>query len=145
MHCGANTSDDRIPRKPATLSISRILIVEDNADAAESLRMLLELSGHKVTLASKGLDAVEAVRVGDFDVALVDIGLPDITGYEVARRIRELTESNSNRIAMAALTGYGQQRDKELALSAGFDRHFVKPVDIGQLREFVARRQRAEC
>jgi len=116
---------------------SRVLVVEDNADAAESLMMVLQLSGHQVTVAGNGQEALKVLGADDFDVALIDIGLPDIDGYEVARRIRALPKSKIT--VLAALTGYGQQRDRQMALSAGFDRHFMKPVDIGQLREFLTR------
>ncbi|HTY54296.1 MAG TPA: ATP-binding protein, partial [Candidatus Binataceae bacterium] len=122
--------------RPQSLNRSRVLVVEDNYDAAESLKLVLQLYGHDVTLAANGLEAVDAMRVSDYDVALVDIGLPDIDGYEVARRIRALHKSKP--MVLAALTGYGQQRDKQMALAAGFDHHFMKPVDIGELHAFLS-------
>src|ERR1700680_3226602 len=95
----------------------RVMIVEHNRDAAEALTMLLELFGHQGTVVSNGLEAIDAVRNAPFDIALVDIGLPGIDGYEVARRIRMIP--NAKTMTLVALTGYGQETDKQRALSAG--------------------------
>src|SRR5215470_8343441 len=89
-----------------------ILIVEDNDDAREALRMLLELDGHVVEAAAEGSQALEIARAKDPDLALVDIGLPGIDGYEVARRIRT---GNGKRPVLIALTGYGQPEDRRRA------------------------------
>ncbi len=115
----------------------RVVIVEDNYDAAEALTMLLELFGHEATIVQDGLAAIEAVRDGAFDIALVDIGLPGIDGYEVARRIRMLP--NAKTMMLVALTGYGQESDKQRALSAGFDEHLTKPVKIERLQALLNR------
>jgi PAS domain S-box-containing protein len=115
----------------------RVLVVEDNHDAAEALTMLLELFGHQPTVVPDGLKAVEAVREEPFDIALVDIGLPGIDGYEVARRIRMMP--NTKAITLVALTGYGQETDKLRALSAGFDEHLTKPVKIERLQALLSR------
>jgi len=115
----------------------RVVIVEDNYDAAEALTMLLELFGHQATIVSDGLAAIDAVRDGAFDFALVDIGLPGIDGYEVARRIRMLP--NAKTMTLVALTGYGQETDKQRALSAGFDEHLTKPVKIERLQALLNR------
>jgi PAS domain S-box-containing protein len=115
----------------------RVVIVEDNYDAAEALTMLLELFGHQPTVVADGLAAIEAVRDGAFDIALVDIGLPGIDGYEVARRIRMLP--NAKTMMLVALTGYGQEADKQRALSAGFDEHLTKPVKIERLQALLSR------
>jgi CheY-like chemotaxis protein len=115
----------------------RVVIVEDNYDAAEALTMLLELFGHEATIVQDGLAAIEAVRDGAFDIALVDIGLPGIDGYEVARRIRTLP--NAKTMMLVALTGYGQESDKQRALSAGFDEHLTKPVKIERLQALLNR------
>jgi CheY-like chemotaxis protein len=112
-----------------------ILIVEDNDDAREALRMLLELDGHTVEAAAEGAHALEIVRAKDPDVALVDIGLPGIDGYEVARRIRA---GQGPRPLLIALTGYGQPEDKRRATEAGFDSLLVKPVDPTALSELLA-------
>ncbi|MGB6603462.1 MAG: ATP-binding protein [Steroidobacteraceae bacterium] len=109
----------------------RILVVDDNRDSANSLGMVLEVEGHKVESVYTAQDALE--RVGSFkpDVVLLDIGLPGMDGYEVARRIRELP--GLERVRLVALTGYGQADDKERTRSAGFDGHLVKPVDFSLL------------
>ena len=113
-----------------------ILIVEDNDDARDALRMLLELDGHVVEAAAEGMQALEIARGKDPDVALVDIGLPGIDGYEVARRIRA---SGSQRPLLIALTGYGQPEDRRRATEAGFDSMLVKPVDPTALSDLLAR------
>jgi signal transduction histidine kinase len=115
----------------------RIVVVEDNFDAAEALKMLLELFGHQTTVVENGLAAIDAVRHGAFDIGLVDIGLPGIDGYEVARRIR--TIPNAKTMTLVALTGYGQETDKQRALSAGFDEHLTKPVKIERLQAVLNR------
>ena len=115
----------------------RVVIVEDNGDAAEALTMLLELFGHQVTVVSNGLAAIDAVRNATFDIGLVDIGLPGIDGYEVARRIRMIP--NAKTMTLVALTGYGQEADKQRALSAGFDEHLTKPVKIERLQALLNR------
>ena len=112
-----------------------ILIVEDNDDARDALRMLLELDGHVVEAAAEGMQALEIARGKDLDVALVDIGLPGIDGYEVARRIRA---SGSRRPLLIALTGYGQPEDRRRATEAGFDSMLVKPVDPSVLSDLLA-------
>jgi PAS domain S-box-containing protein len=115
----------------------RMLVVEDNHDASEALTMLLELFGHQVTVVADGSAAVEAARNRTFDLALVDIGLPGIDGYEVARRIRLIPRAKA--MTLVALSGYGQDTDKQRALSAGFDEHLTKPVKIERLQELLSR------
>jgi CheY-like chemotaxis protein len=112
-----------------------ILIVEDNDDAREALRMLLELDGHVVEAAAEGVQALEIVRDKDPDVALVDIGLPGIDGFEVARRARA---ADAKRPLLIALTGYGQPEDRRRASEAGFDSMLVKPVDPTALSDLLA-------
>jgi len=112
-----------------------ILIVEDNADAREALRMLLELDGHVVEAAAEGMEAIEIARAKDPDIALVDIGLPGIDGYEVARRVRA---RDPRRPLLIALTGYGQPEDRKRATEAGFDSLLVKPVDPTDLADLLA-------
>jgi CheY-like chemotaxis protein len=104
--------------------------VEDNADARETLQLLLQLEGYQVTAADSGEQAVEQAATTRFDVAMVDIGLPDVDGYEVARRVRA---KRGKDIFLVALTGYGQAEDRKRALEAGFDAHLVKPVDPDDL------------
>jgi signal transduction histidine kinase/ActR/RegA family two-component response regulator len=117
---------------------SRVLIVEDNGDAAESLRMLLELLGHQVRVAQDGFVALDILSVESFDVILVDIGLPGMDGYALANHIRALPKSKMTRLV--ALTGYGQDEDRRRALAAGFDQHLVKPIDIDRLQALLAER-----
>jgi two-component system CheB/CheR fusion protein len=116
---------------------ARVLVVEDNADAAEGLRMLLELAGHEVLVAHDGAAALETARNEEPDLMLVDIGLPGIDGYEVARRIRR--EPSLRHLVLIALTGYGREADRTHALTAGFDHHIVKPVDPDGLMVLIAR------
>ncbi|HYD48676.1 MAG TPA: response regulator [Terriglobales bacterium] len=112
-----------------------VLVVEDNADAAESMMMLLELLGHQVHIANDGFAGVEAARTQSPQIMLVDIGLPGIDGYEVARRVRR--DPDLCHIILVALTGYGCDDDKREAAAAGFDRHMVKPVDPDALQELI--------
>ena len=105
----------------------RVLVVDDNVDAAESLAEVLMLSGHDVRLAHTGPAAVEVATAYVPDVVLLDIGLPGLNGYEVARRLR--TEPALEGVRLVALTGYGRDTDLQLSKEAGFDRHMVKPVD----------------
>jgi CheY-like chemotaxis protein len=109
----------------------RILIVEDNADARESLRIILESAGHEILEAGNGETGVEYALKLDPSVALIDIGLPDIDGCEVARRIRAI----KNGIRLIALTGYGREEDRKRSRQAGFDAHLVKPVVVQTLLE----------
>jgi CheY-like chemotaxis protein len=102
-----------------------VLLVEDNDDAREALRILLELKGQRVVTARDGREAVQEVRAQSPDVALIDIGLPDVDGFEVARILRAQPENRDLRLI--ALTGYAAERDR--ALGAGFDDFLVKPVN----------------
>jgi CheY-like chemotaxis protein len=112
-----------------------ILIIEDNADARDALRMLLELDGHTVEAVEEGQQALEVARAKDPDIALVDIGLPGIDGYEIARRVRA---RDTRRPVLIALTGYGQPEDRRRATDAGFDDMLVKPVDPTALTNLIA-------
>jgi PAS domain S-box-containing protein len=112
-----------------------ILLVEDNRDAAESLTILLELLGHRIRVVHDGVAAMKAARSNVPDVMLVDIGLPGMDGYEVARRVR--LDPNLKRVTLIALTGYGHKEDKRRAMMAGFDHHLVKPVDTDLLQELL--------
>jgi PAS domain S-box-containing protein len=114
----------------------RVLLVEDNADAADSLAMLLEILGHRVRVATDGAAALDVAETHRPDVMLVDIGLPGMDGYEVARRVRR--DPRLAGVTLVALTGYARDEDRRRALDAGFDCHLVKPVDIDQLQSLVA-------
>lgn len=110
----------------------RILIVDDNEDSAESLAVLMELAGHEVRTAFEGLSALEEARTFRPDAVLLDIGMPKLDGYEVARRLRQ--EPGMDGVLLLAMTGYGQEEDRRRSREAGFDHHLVKPVDLNQLR-----------
>ena len=128
-------SDDAV--RPVSSGPSRrVLIIEDNEDAREMLRNLLQLSGHEVHEAGDGATGVEQARRVRPEAALIDIGLPGMDGYEVARRIR----ADLPGTRLVALTGYGQPEDRDRALAAGFDVHLVKPVDPDQLERLLAAR-----
>jgi signal transduction histidine kinase len=107
----------------------KILVVDDNVDAADTLEALLSIEGFSVAVAYDGEAALEAVRADPPAIVLMDIGMPRMDGYEAARRIREETEG----IRLIALTGWGQDLDRRKAEAAGFNTHFVKPVDLEQL------------
>jgi signal transduction histidine kinase/ActR/RegA family two-component response regulator len=113
----------------------RVLVVEDNPDIADSLRMLLEVLGHRVRTVGDGVAALEAARANVPDVMLVDIGLPGIDGYEVARRVRR--DPDLEQTVLIALTGYGREEDRARALAAGFDYHLVKPLSPDALNGLV--------
>ena len=111
-----------------------VLIVEDNADSRETLRTLLSLWGHQVDVADTGPHGVEKALSSPPEVALVDIGLPDLDGYQVAEQVRARGRDD---IFLIALTGYGQQEDRRRALNAGFNAHLVKPVDPKELARLL--------
>jgi len=122
----------------------RVLVVEDNADGRDSLRELLTLWGHRVEAAADGAAALATVFAAPPDAALIDIGLPDVDGNEVARRIRAVL--GPEQVALIAMTGYGQPEDRRRALAAGFDTYLVKPVDpteLGRLLVEIAARRSA--
>jgi CheY-like chemotaxis protein len=116
----------------STSSARRVLLADDNRDGAESLSMLLELAGHEVHLAHSGAEALELANQVRPDVAVLDIGMPELSGYEVAKRIRR--EPWGAHMILIALTGWGQQNDKLLAEASGFDHHCTKPVDPDELQ-----------
>jgi signal transduction histidine kinase/CheY-like chemotaxis protein len=109
----------------------RILVVDDNADAAEMLAMLLELRGHQILVAHTGPAALEAAAELKPEVVFLDIGLPGLNGYEVARRLR--ADASRPQPVLVAVTGWGSEEDRRQAKAAGFDGHLVKPVDIAKL------------
>lgn len=113
----------------------RILVADDNSDALESLATLLELGGHEVFSAANGALALESAERHLPEVALLDIGMPKLDGYEVARRIR--AQPWGRRITLVALTGWGQESDRRRSGEAGFDSHLVKPLDLEKLTELL--------
>jgi two-component system, chemotaxis family, CheB/CheR fusion protein len=118
----------------------RVLLVEDNWDVAESMVALLGVLGHRVRVAYDGLSALDVASVERPDTMLVDIGLPGMDGYEVARRVRN--DPKLRGTILVALTGYGREEDKRQAAAAGFDHHLTKPIEFDQLQELVARLSR---
>jgi len=122
-------------RRMEPLPARRILIVDDSRDGSESLAMLLRVLGAEVALAHSGHQALESVETFHPDVVLLDIGMPGMDGYEVARRIR--ANPTNQHISLIALTGWGQDEDRRRSVAAGFDHHLVKPADIEQLRQLI--------
>jgi len=113
----------------------RVLVIEDNADGRESLKMLLELWGHSVETASDGAEGLAKLNSHEADIALVDIGLPGMSGYDIVRNLRQSKTPTPRLIAM---TGYGQPHDRDLALEAGFDSFLIKPIDSIHLHDVLA-------
>jgi CheY-like chemotaxis protein len=133
------SAGEEVVASPAAASPSmpakRILIVEDHEDGREALATVLRLHGHDVFAAANGRAGLAVAEARRPDVVLVDIGLPDLDGYEVGRALRAAFGA---RIHLVALTGYGQPMDRERAQAAGFDAHLVKPVDSGEITEILA-------
>jgi CheY-like chemotaxis protein len=118
-----------------------VLVVDDNRDAADGLAMLLRLDGHEVEAVYSGEGVVDTVRRFEPDCVLLDIGLPRVDGYEIARQLRALPDGA--RRTLVAITGYGQHSDVSAAYAAGFDAHAVKPADFTELNSIMARHSRA--
>ncbi|HEX8757130.1 MAG TPA: response regulator [Steroidobacteraceae bacterium] len=114
----------------------RVLIVDDNADAAQSLSVLLAFGGHETQVALGSNEALECLESFQPEVALLDIGLPEINGYELAQRLRSTPRLQG--IRLVAVTGYGQAEDRQRALASGFDDHLAKPVDLAALERLLA-------
>jgi len=114
----------------------RILVADDNQDAANSLAMILEMDGHEVRVAHDGRAALSVAQTFRPDTVLLDIGMPQLNGYEVARALRQ--EPWGAGITLIALTGWGQESDRQKAIDAGFDRHLTKPIDPGALESLLA-------
>jgi PAS domain S-box-containing protein len=128
---------DGVPASPVDASPLRIVVVDDNKDAADSLAMLLEFNGHDVRTANDGRAGLELTLEVLPDVVMLDIGLPQLSGYEIARRIR--TDARCGDVLLIAVSGWGQEKDKAEATSAGFDYHFTKPVDFDRLQEVLSK------
>jgi CheY-like chemotaxis protein len=135
-------TDAPLPTSPATDTdqpITRplkVLVVDDNPDTVLSFTMLLKASGHDVRAAHDGPTAVQVALDYRPDVVLLDIGLPGLNGYEVAKRIRQ--QPDFKNVVLVALTGYGQNSDRQSSLQAGFDHHLVKPARLAQLQQILA-------
>jgi CheY-like chemotaxis protein len=110
-------------------------VVDDNNDALESLGMLVRLLGHEVAMGRDGLEAVEAVKRFRPEVVLMDLGMPNLNGYDAAKQIRELP--NGGPLLLVATTGWGHAEDRERTRAAGFDHHLVKPIDPEAIRQLL--------
>jgi signal transduction histidine kinase/ActR/RegA family two-component response regulator len=132
---GPTSIRPEVPRRKVTPR--RILIVDDNADAANSLVLLLDIEGHETLAASSAREAIDRLESFQPDVALLDIGLPDMDGYTLAELIRESAPCKG--MKLVALTGYGQAEDVARARQAGFDAHLIKPLDYSLLRQTLER------
>jgi CheY-like chemotaxis protein len=126
------------PIKPGTTATARrrILVTDDNQDSARSLAMLLKYSGHEVETAFDGPQAIEKAEVWRPEIMLLDLGMPEMNGYDVCRMIRQQPWGKAIRIV--ALTGWGQDQDRQNTREAGFDAHLVKPVDVAVLGKVLA-------
>ena len=136
MLAAVPTSPAPLPEAPDHSGGLHVLVVDDNVDAAESLAVLLEMTGHAVRLAYDGPSALQAVIAHRPDLVLLDIGLPGLDGFEVAQKIRR--QASLSDIVLVALTGYGQDGDRQRALDVGFDYHLVKPADFGAIEQILA-------
>ena len=136
----SSTGESLIPRtetakEPA--QTSRVLVVDDNMDAADMLIVMLQMFGHEVKAAYTGQTALKMAVEYQPDVVLLDIGLPDMNGYEVARHLRQQPETKD--VRLIAMTGYGQDSDRQRSEEAGCEHHLVKPVDPQKLQDLLAR------
>ena len=132
---GVNFRRPSDARQP-TPANRRILVVDDNRDAANSLAMMLRLMGNETAIAHDGLQALEVAETFRPDVALLDIGMPRLNGYDTALRLRQ--EPWGREILLVALTGWGQEDDKRRTQEAGFNHHLVKPLDFAALDKLLA-------
>ncbi len=141
LPCADEPAGEDSPRLAPTAAAPapglRVLVVDDNVDAAETMAMLLDMSGHKTAMVHSGLDVLDVAREFLPDVILLDIGLPGMNGYEVAARLRQ--ERILDQTLLVALTGWGSDADKRAASEAGFDIHLTKPVSPDALMEVLAR------
>jgi len=133
------SDEERVAAGAAESGRCRILLVEDNEDAREMLQMLLSLAGHDVHGAADGPSGIEMAKATDPDMVVIDLGLPGMDGYEVARQLRPALRAG---VGLIALSGYGQAADRRKSVEAGFDTHLVKPVDPNHLSDVIASIQR---
>ncbi|SDR54214.1 GAF sensor hybrid histidine kinase [Paraburkholderia fungorum] len=124
--------------KHTVTTAARLLLVDDNRDALQALGVLLELEGHEVTTADNGRDALQLMMERHPEVAIIDVGMPEMDGFEVAQRVRR--NANLDDVMLVALTGYASESDKSRALAAGFDYHLTKPLSLDKLQYVLANR-----
>ena len=130
------TAPSRAKSGPTALRRCRILVVDDNKDSADSLALLLRAKGNDIRTAHDGLEAVEVAEIFHPELVLLDIGLPKLNGYDVARRIRKQLWGQD--ATLVAVTGWGRDQDRRLSQEAGFNFHIVKPVDLAALEDLLA-------
>ena len=133
LNGGARWTQSRWPR----LAPTSFVVVEDNVDSAETLRSVLEMAGHRVEVAFTGDGGLELVRNQRPEVVLCDLGLPGMSGFEVAEALRD--EDHFDQTLLIAVTGYGQPEDRRRSHEAGFDEHLTKPVDLRTIESTVRR------
>jgi CheY-like chemotaxis protein len=127
-----------IPSRPSSEVYGRrVLVVDDNVDAAESTAAFLRLEGHEVKAVHDGIQALASLKVFDPHVVVLDIGLPGLDGYAVARQLR--ARGDTSHVLLIALTGYGQREDRQRAADSGFDYHYVKPADPREIQNAIER------
>lgn len=141
VHVSVSSAPLEKPKQPQISSAFKVLVVDDNQEAAEGLGKLLTLRGHEVKLAYGGADAIDAAKRETPHIILLDIGLPDMDGYEVAQNLRK----DETPAALIALTGYGQEEDKQRAMSSGFDYHLTKPVGLAEIESIFAHIEKARA
>jgi CheY-like chemotaxis protein/anti-sigma regulatory factor (Ser/Thr protein kinase) len=132
---GSDATADPLPGSDAQAKLVRVLVVDDNQDAAEALSMLVEALGVEVRTALNGTTALTLVREFRPDVVFLDIGMPDMSGYEVAKRLR--SDPDNRRTALVAITGWSQDSDRKRAMEAGFDHHIAKPIDLNEIKRLI--------
>jgi CheY-like chemotaxis protein len=133
---GAPGAERAMAARATPATTLKVMIVDDNVDAVHMLGMFIEELGHRVIIEHHPRGALERARIDLPDVCLLDIGLPDMDGNELARQLRRQPETA--RAVLVAVTGYGQEQDRDTALGAGFDHHFAKPVDSARLASLLA-------
>lgn len=131
----AITQTETVTPRATTPGSRRVLVVDDNADAAQSMALLLQLSGHETKVVTEAVEVISACSEFRPDVVILDIGLPTMDGYQLAQELRR--RHGKAEVKLIAVTGYGQMKDRERAAEAGFDHHFVKPVDPKQLEAAI--------
>lgn len=127
---------DSLNTSQQSVSSWRVLIVDDNVDGADMLAAIMKIYGHQTCIAYTGQNALDIIVEYRPDFVVLDIGLPDMDGYEVARRIRQNTEVKD--VKLIAATGYGLDSDRQSSKEAGFDYHLVKPIDPEKLPDILA-------
>lgn len=124
-----------LPPPHASVAARRVLVVDDNEDAADTLAMMLRLSGHQVDVAYNGMCALARVRANQPDVVLCDLGLPELSGFDFARAIRR---EHGKSIVLVAISGYAEPEDVRQSRDAGFDAHLAKPAQAADLEKLLA-------